>query len=137
MNYEVKVFGTRNGEDGQGKHVKDLYLVEATSLTDSIMRTYEAVDGCYEEFRPIVAKEVAYSAVLTDAQSEDRFYKAKVNTMQIDERTGKEIKNPLYLIIQANDLDSAKHRLEDERKQWLVDSEVEAISETKYYEYIS
>jgi hypothetical protein len=137
MKVEIKVRGTRTTEDGSSKVVKDLYLVDAVALTDAIAKIHDNVAEYYEDFTVIVAKEVAYSEVFVDDAREERFYKTKVNTLQIDERSGKEIKTAMYLILQANDLDDAKHRLEEERKKWLVDTEVEAISETKYLSYIA
>jgi hypothetical protein len=106
------------------------------SIIEAVTKTTKVVAEDYGEYQDIAAKCVGYDEVYTCDEEEQRYYKVKYNILTIDERTAAEKKTPHICIFQANDLNSAKKKYEEEIKKWLVDVELASISETKIQQYI-
>lgn len=136
MKVEVKVQGIREDEGGDGRLYKDLYCADATSIVDAIAKVTEAQSGLYQEGMDVIAaKVVTYSETLVGAGA--KYYKAKMNIITLDERTAKESKSATYAFVQADSLDDAKRKVEEAISKYIVDVELEAISETKILDYIA
>lgn len=118
-------------EDGMQKKATEYYLVDALSFTEAEARIVE-------EMRPLITDAFKVESIKREPLSEiffnengDKYYKAKVNYITLDERSGREKKQPAYMLMQAGDLDEAKRVLEEGMKGTLSDYAVESIKETK------
>ena len=118
-------------ESGMQKKVVEYYLVDALSFTEWEARTIE-------EIKPLVSGEFQIVSIKKENLSEiffnengDRFYKAKVNFITLDEKSGAEKKTAAYMLMQASNIEEAKNVLTEGMKGTLADYVIESIKETK------
>lgn len=128
--YECKVKYEKTLETGTQKKVAEAYLVDAMSFT-------EAENRIIEEMKPFIVGEFEVAAVKKARISEmfldpagDKFYRAKVMFVTLDEKSGMEKKSPSTMLIQASDFQSAIKTLENGMKGTMSDWEINTISET-------
>lgn len=135
--FEVAVRYDKVMADGMPHKVTEQYLLDALSFTEAEARATDSLaDYIVGEFRVVAEKILNVSEVVTTSDAEaDRYYKLKFNIITLDEKSGKEKKQPQYVIIQATNVDDARDRFQAYIKGWMADTELEAISETKYLDY--
>lgn len=118
-------------ENGQEKKVTEYYLVDALSFTEAETRVTEEMSHLINgEFKVESLKREKLTETFFHEVGE-KYYKTKVNYITLDERTGKEKKQPVYMLVQASTIDEAKDRLIDGMKGTMADYVVESITETK------
>lgn len=129
--FEITIKYEKTAEEGNVKKVSEKYLVDALSFTEAEARITE-------EMKPFISGEFTVQAIkraniseLFDKQNGDKWFKAKVNYLVLDEVKAIEKKIPVYMLVQANDLKEARENLVEEMKGTLADYEVEAVAETK------
>lgn len=66
----------------------------------------------------------------------DRFYKAKLNFITIDERSGAEKRSASFIVVQASSFKEAYDNLIEGMKGTLADYEIESIAETRYVDVL-
>lgn len=128
--FECKVRYEKTGEDGLPQKVTEPYLVDALSFT-------EAEDRIIKEIQPFVSGDFLVSnirrariAELFDNPSGDRWYRAKVNFVTLDEEKAIEKKIASTMMVQAANLKDALTLLLERLSNTLSDWEVVAIVET-------
>ncbi|MDP4201467.1 MAG: DUF4494 domain-containing protein [Bacteroidota bacterium] len=128
--FECKVRYEKTGEDGLPKKVTEHYLIDALSFT-------EAEKRIIEEVKPFVSGEFTVSTVkrsriaeLFANSSGDKWYRAKVNFISLDEEKGLEKRITTTMYQQANKLDEALDLLMASLGNTLSDWEVVEIKET-------
>ena len=130
--FEVKVKLQKTMEDGQQKKVSEQYVVEAATFGEAERRIAECLKPYIEgEFEVTDIKIAGYVQIINTNQDADKFFKAKVSFVTLDETTGKEKKtSELYLVylVQSDTLESA----ESDVKSFLNDNNttISSISET-------
>ena len=129
--FEVKVKYEKTGENGLPKKVNEPYLVDALSFAEAEARITK-------EIKPFVSGEFSVSGIkksriaeLFDNPSGDKWYRAKVNFISIDEEKGVEKKTAVTMMVQAADIESARAYLAEKLKSTLSDWEISAVQETK------
>ena len=131
--YEVKFQYEKTQEDGMQKKVTELYTVDALSFT-------EAESKITEEMKLYVSGETLIKAItrapykeilFDDRENADKFYKAKLDFITIDEKTEKEKKSTVTYLVQAASLDEAKVNIVEVMKVTMIDYVIQAIAETK------
>ena len=60
----------------------------------------------------------------------DRYYKAKINMITLDEKSFQKKKQGLYVLIQANNFDESLTKLKDGMNNSMADYEIASITET-------
>lgn len=130
---ETKIRYEKVQENGNTKKVTEPYLVSALSFTEAEARIIEEMTPFISgEFKVTAIKITNYSEVVsTTDESADKWYKAKVNFVTLDEKNGAEKKTSNYFLLEASDLDDAKKRLNEHMKGTMADWEAESVSETK------
>ena len=128
--YECRVKFEKVIENGTQKKVTEAYLVDAMSFT-------EAENRIIEEMKPYISGEFEVTAVKKEKIAEiftnpdgDRWYKAKVMYISLDEKSGVEKKNSQNMLIQANDFKQALSNLTEGMRGTMSDWEVNTIAET-------
>ncbi len=127
--FEVKVKLQKTMEDGQQKKVSEQYVVEAATFGEAERRIAEClkpyIDG---EFEVTDIKIAGYGQIINDNQDADKFFKAKVSFITLDETTGKEKKTSELYLVQSDTLESAESYV----KSFLNDNNttISSISET-------
>lgn len=127
--FEVKVKLQKTMEDGQQKKVSEQYVVEAATFGEAERRIAECLKPYIEgEFEVTDIKIVGYGQIINDNQDADKFFKAKVSFVTLDETTGKEKKTSELYLVQSDTLESA----ESDVKSFLNDGNttISSISET-------
>lgn len=119
------------------KKVSEIYLVDALSFT-------EAEERITAEIMPLVSigelevtniKRVKLAEIFTDErETADRYYKARVNFITIDEKTGTEKKAGVNMLIQGETLSGALERLTKEMESQLGEYEIASITDTAILE---
>lgn len=129
--FECGIRYAKTAENGMQKKVTELYIVDALSFTEAESRiTGEMTPFISGGFEVVSEKITRYSEVV-ETVGGDKWYKAKVNYITIDEKNGTEKKQAFFYLIQANDIDAARSRLDEYMHGSMADWECEAIQETK------
>lgn len=118
-------------ENGMQKKVTEPYLVDALSFTEAEARIIE-------EMSPFITGEFTVSAVGRAKLSEvffnedgDRYYKAKIYFITLDEKSGIEKKTAAQMLVQASNLKEVITVLEEGMKGTLADYTIASIAETQ------
>lgn len=129
--FECKVSYDKTLPNGQQKKVTEPYLVDALSFTEAVVRIIEAI-------RPYISGEFVIADIKRAKLSElffndngDKFFKAKVLFVHLDEKSGTEKKTPVYMLAQASDIDEAQAVIKKGMAGTLSDYEIAEVKETK------
>jgi chlorite dismutase len=117
-------------ESGVQKTVTEPYLVDALSFTEAEARIIE-------EMRPFISGEFTIADIkrvrFTESffnETGDRYYKAKLYFITLDEKSGAEKKTAINMLIQASELKEAVETVELEMKKTMIDYSIAAVTET-------
>ena len=128
--YECKVKYEKTLETGTQKKVTEAYLVDAMSFTEAENRIIEEMTPyIVGEFEVAAVKKARISELFIDPEG-DKWYRAKVMFITIDEKTGVEKKAASNMLVQASDFQRAVKNLEDGMKGTMSDREINTIAET-------
>lgn len=131
--FEAKIQYEKTQEDGLQKKVTEIYVIDALSYTEAEQRIIEEmsayISGVFEvkDLKKAPYKEVFFSDMMND----DRFYKAKLDFLSIDEKTEKEKRSRVTYLVQASNLHGAMKNVDEVMRGTMLDYEACAIDETK------
>jgi len=130
--FECKIQYEKTIEDGMTKKVTEAYLVDALSFTEAEARIVEEMTPFITgEFTVANIKRANYSELFyNDDTSADRWFKAKLLFITLDEKTGKEKKTSTNVLVQAADLRLALKRLDEGMKGSMMDYVIASLQET-------
>lgn len=120
-------------EDGLQKMVTEIYVVDALSFTEAEARIVEEmssyISGEFEvwEIDRAVFKEIFFS----DEDMADKWYKAKLQFITIDEKTDKEKRTNVYYLVQAGSFEDARKNIDEAMGGSMIDYVISSVSETK------
>lgn len=128
--FECKVSYEKMMENGLQKKVTEPYLVDALSFTEAEARIQE-------EIKPYISGEFTIADIKRAKLSElffndngDRFFKAKVCFITIDEKSGTEKKTAVQMLAQASSLRDALQVVYKGMEGTLADYFIASLSET-------
>jgi hypothetical protein len=130
--FECKVRYDKTLESGLIKKTTESYLVDALSFT-------EAEKRFIEEIKPFITGEFIVTDIkrarlsdLLDSEdlNDDRWFKARIAYITIDEKSAVEKRTVQSALIQAKDFHRALSRLDEGMKGTLGDWEIVSITET-------
>ena len=130
--FETKIQYEKTMEDGLQKKVKELYVVDALSFTEAEKRITEEmssyISGAFDvaDIKKASYKEIFFS----DEGTADRWYKAKVQFITIDEKTEKEKRTNVYYLVQASTIHQAMKNIDEVMGSTMIDYAIAAVSET-------
>ena len=128
--FECKIKIDKTTADGLIKTTTENYLVDALSFTEAEARITEEMRPYISgEFKVDSVKRVRVSEMFFD-ETGDRWYKAKVNFVPLDEKKGVEKRTASYMYVQASEFSKALQNLMEGMKGTMSDFEVAAINET-------
>ena len=131
--YETTVRYDRQTEDGGQKKVSEVYVVDALSFGEAeevITKEMEAfVTGEFDVKKIAIAPytEVFFS----EDEGDDKFFRATVAMITLDERTGKEKKTNVNFLVQAKNIETARRYVVDAFLNTQIDYEINRLVETK------
>jgi hypothetical protein len=138
--FECKIRYEKTMEDGLQKKVTESYVVDALSFTEAEKRIMEEMSSYISgEFEVNDIKRAAYKEIFfSDEELADRWYKAKVQWITIDEKTEKEKRSNVSYLVQAGTLNGAVKNIDEVMSGSMIDYVIAAVSETTLmdvYEY--
>lgn len=128
--FEVKITFDKTLENGKEKKVSELYLVDAVSFTEAEMKINAF--AVLPNFKVKSIRQYNVSEIVNNIDSEyTSYFKCKLNFISLDEKSGKEKKIAVYMLVDAETLDNAKTLLVEYMSGGLADYVIEKIEETK------
>lgn len=131
--YECSARYEKTLENGMTKFVSEPYLVEACSFTEAEKRFIEEITPFMSgDFEVKAVKKCKITEMFpTNDVKADKWYKAKLSFITLDEKNGVEKRTTMSMMVQASDFRDALKRLDDEMKGTMADYEITSITETK------
>lgn len=137
--YECKVRYEKMTETGAVKKINESYLIDAYSVTEAEARLTEELVPFVSRGEFIISsikKERLAELFLSDEETEDKYYRCKVNFISLDEKKGIEKKVPATIIIKSDSIINAANRLEKEFSNSMSNFQVTSIVETNIMDVI-
>ena len=131
--FECKIRYEKTMEDGLQKKVTEQYVVDGLSFSEAEQRIIEEMSAYISgEYEITDVKKAPYKEVFfDDAEMSDRYYKAKLQFITIDEKTNKEKRSNVTYLVQAATLDGAVKNINEVMDGTMIDYEKSNIAETK------
>ncbi len=131
--FETKVKYQKTMDDGSEKVVSEAYVVDALSFT-------EAESAIIDEMSVYVSGELKVSGIgkagygeifFSDVDDDDKWYKAKLQFITIDEKSEKEKRSNVTYLVQAKSLARALRYIDEVMGKTMIDYDVIGLNETK------
>jgi len=115
------------------KKVNEGYVVDALSFTEAEKRIMEEMSSYISgEFTIKDIKIAPYKEIFfSDEELADRWYKAKLEFITIDEKTEKEKRSAVNYLVQAGTLKGAVGNIESVMGTTMIDYVIASVAETK------
>lgn len=128
--FECKIKYDKLQDNGIQKTVTEPYLLDALSFTEAEKRIVEEVQPFISgEFTISDIKRKRFAEVLLNDRG-DRYYKARLQYLTLDEKSGTEKKTNVNMLVQASSLREALEIVEKEMDKTMIDYVIHTISET-------
>lgn len=134
--YQTTARVDRITENGEQKKVSEKYLVDALTCFEAIeLTTAELHSTTNGKLEITEVKKTAISETFGNLEAE-KFFVARVNFIQLDEKSGKEKKTQYQWFIGADEYDTAKTVLTEEIKKSMADIEIAGLVESPIIGFI-
>lgn len=136
--FEVKMRYDKVHEDGYEKKVTESYVVEALSFGEAektameFLGSYVSGEIQVVNINPMKFQEVFFN----EQESCDRYYKAVLQFITIDEKTEREKHTQVYYLVQASSFDNCKDTIRTIMDGTMIDYQIASVSETKVIDVI-
>lgn len=133
---ETKVKYQKTTDDGVEKMVSELYVIDALSFTEAEssiieeMKSYVSGDMKVNALRKASYSEVFFS----DNDDDDKWYKAQLQFITIDEKTEKEKRSNVRYLVQAKSLARALRYVDEVMGKTMIDYDVIGLTLTHVYD---
>ncbi len=131
--FECKVRYEKTMDDGLTKRVTETYIVEALSFTEAEARFTEEIEPFVArvEYEISDIRKARISDLIESKDgNDDRWYKAKVAFLSLDEKTGQEKRTNNTMLVQAADIKIAIKNLDSYMAGSMADYIVTSIAES-------
>ena len=130
--FECKVRYDKTTETGLQKKVTEPYMVEALSFTEAERRFIEEISPFMSgEYTVTDIRRAKIAEVMeSNDGNADRWFKAKIAFITLDEKTGAEKRARQLVLVQATDFRDAQRELDEHMKGTLGDWVIESFAET-------
>ena len=136
MWFECKIRYEKVMEDGTPKKVNEVYVIDALSFSEAEERIMEEMSSYISgEIELVDVKIAPYKEIFfVDNNLADRWFKAKVVYITIDERTQREKRMPVMVLVNAGSINSAIKNTDEVMGGTMIDYAITAIQETKIFD---
>ena len=130
--FECKIRYDKVDESGVNKAVTETYVVDALSFTEAekaIIKDMEPfISGEFEvkDIKKTTYKEIFFS----DDSAADKWFKAKLQFITLDEKTGKEKKSSVLYILQSDTFNNAVTSISEVMKGSMMEYVTANVQET-------
>lgn len=134
--FETKIRYEKTMDDGTAKKVTEPYVVDAMSFTEaenSIINEMSSYISGEFEVRDI--KKATYGEIFfSDLDKDDKWYKAKLQFITIDEKTEKEKRSNVYYLVQAGSLTGAINHIDEVMGETMIEFDIASVAETQIFD---
>lgn len=134
--YLCKIRYDRTMEDGMTRAVTEQYVIDALSFSEAEVRITESM-GSYisgefdiKDITMCPFKEVFFS----DEETADKWYKAKLQFITLDEKTEKERRSNVLYLVQAGSFNGAVKNIDEVMRGTMIDYRIVAVQETTVFD---
>lgn len=128
--FECKVRYDKTLDTGIIKTVTEPYLVDALSFTEAEARIIKEMTPFISgEFSVADIKRVKFGDTFFN-ETGDKYYKAKLYFITLDEKSGSEKKTAVNMLVQAMEVKEAVEIVDAEMKKTMIDYTIASVSET-------
>ena len=129
---ECKIRYEKVMEDGMQKRVSENYVVDALSFSEAEERIIEEMSRYISgEFDVMDIKKAPYKEIFfSDEDMADKWYKAKLQFITIDEKTDKEKKSSVNYLVQAGSFNGAVKNIDEVMGGTMIDYVIASVAET-------
>ena len=136
MNYwfECKVSYERQADSMGMKKVSESYLVDALSFTEAEKRIIKEVRPFVSvgELEVVNIRRARIAELFLNEEAEDdRYFRAKVNFMTVDEKSGSGKKTSATMIVKSDSLPNAVTELKAQLDSQMDSYEIAAVTDTQ------
>ena len=130
--FETKIRYEKMTDDGKQKMVTELYVVDALSFTEAESSIIEEMSSyIMGEFKVTGIAQAAYGEIFfSDAETDDRFFKTKLQFITLDEKTQKEKRSNVNYLVQAHTLQQAVEHIQEVMGTTMIDYAIAAVQVT-------
>ena len=130
--FECKIRYEKVMEDGLQKRVSELYVVDALSFSEAEERIIEEMSHFISgQFDVVDIKKATYKEIcFADSDTADKWYKAKLKFITIDEKTAKEKTTAVNYLINAGSFNGAVKNIEEVMGGTMIDYVIATVNET-------
>ncbi|MCH5308417.1 MAG: DUF4494 domain-containing protein [Prevotella sp.] len=130
--FECKIRYEKVMEDGLQKKVTESYVVDALSFSEAEERIIEEMSSYISgEFDVTDIKKASYKELFfSEDAAADRWYKAKLQFITIDEKTDKEKRSSVNYLVHAGTFTGAVKNIEEVMGGTMIDYVIASVSET-------
>lgn len=120
-------------DNGMLKPATESYVIDALSFTETEsqileeMSAYISGDFTIKDIKPATYKEIFFS----DMEMDDKWYKAKLQFITIDEKTEKEKRQNVMYLVQAGSFQKAVKYVDEVMGKTMIDYVIASVNETK------
>jgi len=131
--FECKIQYEKTMEDGLQKKETKPYTIDALSFTEAEQRIMEEMSAYISgEFEIKDIKIAPYKDIFfSDEELADRWYKAKLQFITIDEKTEKERRSNVSYLVNAGTLNGAVRNIDEVMKGTMIDYDIVSVAETQ------
>ena len=131
--FECKVRYEKSGEDGTPRKVTETYVVDALSFSEAESRIMGEMSRWVSGELEIADLKIAqYKEIFfADSDMSDKWYKAKLAFITIDEKTDKEKKTSVYYLVNAGNINSALKNVDEIMSGTIIDYQTCNLTETQ------
>lgn len=136
--FEAKLRYDKVHDNGTEKKVTESFVIEAFSFGEAEKIALEFLGSLVSgEVKVININPTKFNEVIFDEEEScDRYYKAKLQFITLDEKTGKEMPKYFYYLVQASSFDNCKDTIRKMKQSTLIDYQIAAVSETKIVDVV-
>lgn len=131
--FECKIRYEKMMDDGMQKKVTELYVVDALTFTEAESAIIEEMSSYISgEFEVRDIKKAPYGEIFfSDEPAADRWYKAKLQFITIDEKTEKEKRSNINYLVHAATFNGAVRNIDEVMGKTMIDYSIASVAETQ------
>ncbi len=130
--FECRIRYEKVMEDGLQKKVTENYVVDALSFSEAEERIIDEMSSYISgEFDVVDIKKAAYKEIFfSDSDMADKWYKAKLQFITIDEKSEKEKRSSVNYLVQAGSFNGAVKNIDEVMGGTMIDYVIFSVTET-------
>lgn len=128
--FECKAKYVKIDENGREKKVNEAYLLDAVSFTEAESRIYKELETMVRGDFTVTKIAKTNVAEIIPSEDGDRWFKAKVSFISVDEESGKEKRTAQYILVLAKTVRDAYEKVVENMQGMMVDFEINAVNES-------